>query len=145
MPLPLLDLKNELLTDPLVLGYSPFIAPIGARDNVRLASILNLKRATIQLVREPVLTTTLFSVINPTEFAALTSLQLQQLQVILTMPTIDLNDVSVRQILQVIFTGKLVTLGNFAQLRNRASSRYEALTTPGEFVYLEYISKALES
>jgi hypothetical protein len=145
MPLPLLDLKTELLTDPLALGYASFVTPIGARDNVHLANILNLKRAVLQIPREPVLTTTLFSVINPLEFSTLTSLQLQELQVILTMPTIDLNDISIRQILQLIFTGKTVTLGNFVQLRNRFASRYEFLTSPGEFVYPESISKALES
>ncbi len=61
------------------------------------------------------------------------------------MPTIDLNDLSIRQILQGIFVNKTSTLQNFASLRNRDGSRYEQLTSPGEVVSSNYISQALES
>jgi len=145
MPLTLLQLKNELLNDPTSLGYSAFISPTSARDNITLADILNTRRGSIQLSREPISTILLFSNINATDFLSLTSLQLQELQVILTMPTVNLNDLSVRNILQGIFTGKTSTLNNFGNLRNRIGSRYEQLTSPGERVLSDYISQALDS
>ncbi len=61
------------------------------------------------------------------------------------MPLIDLNDSSVRNILQGIFTGKTNTLNNFSNLRDRNGSRYEQLTSPGERVQPDYISQALDS
>ena len=145
MPLTLLQLKNELLNDPVGLGYSTFINPISARDNVALSNILNTLRGAIQLPREAISTMLLFSNINATDFLNLTTLQLQELQVILTQPFINLNDVSVRTILQGIFVGKTVTLNNFSNLRNRQGSRYEQLTNPGERVTPDYISLALDS
>jgi|SRR6266853_6055522 len=145
MSLTLLNLKSELLNDPSGLGYSTFINPTSARDNITLATILNTRRATIQVSRESIPTMRLFSNINATDFLALTTLQLQELQVILTQPFIDLNDTSVRSILQGIFTGKTATLNNFTNLRNRNGSRYEQLTNPGEVVTSDYISQALDS
>ncbi len=145
MPLTLLQLKNELLNDPTGQGYATFIQPITARDNITLAVMLNAQRVNIQLTREPVSTMLLFSSINATDFINLTSLQLQELQVVLTMPRVDLSDASVRNILQSIFTGKTATLSNFALLRNRLGSRYEQLTAPGEVVHPDYISQALDS
>jgi len=145
MPLTLLQLKNELLNDPTGLGYSTFISPLSARDNISLAAVLNLRRGSIQVPREAVSTMLLFSNVNATDFLNLTTLQLQEFQVILTQPFINLNDLSVRNILQGIFTGKTSTLSNFASLRNRPGSRYEQLTTPNEIVLADYISQALDS
>ena len=145
MQLSLLDLKNELNNDPTNIGYAQFLQPITARDNFQLAALLNLRRSSIQLPREPISTMRLFSNINANDFLLLTTLQLNELHVVLTMPTIDLNDLSIRQILQGIFVNKTSTLQNFASIRNRDGSRYEQLTSPGEVVSSNYISQALES
>ena len=145
MPLTLLQLKNELLNDPTSLGYSVFINPTSARDNVALADMLNLRRVSIQISRESVSTILLFNNINAGDFLNLTSIQLQQLQVLLTMSSIDLNNASVRNIISGIFSGKTATLNNFNAARNRPGSRYEQLTNPGEAVQPDYISQALDS
>ncbi len=145
MQLSLLALKDELNNDPTSIGYVQYLQPITARDNFQLASLLNLRRAGIQVSREPISTMRLFSNIDASDFLLLTSLQLNELHVLLTMPTVDLNDSSIRQILQGIFVNKTTTLQNFAALRNRVGSRYEQLTSPGEVVSPNYISQALES
>ncbi len=145
MQLSLLDLKNELTNDPTNIGYAQFLQPISARDNFQLATLLNLRRSSIQVPREPISTMRLFSNINANDFLSLTTIQLNELHVVLTMPTIDLNDSSIRQILQGIFINKTSTLQNFAALRTRDGSRFEELTSPGQILLTIYISQALES
>lgn len=138
--IPIAQLITEIQTDPTGLGL---VALRTAGNVTQLVIVLNQVRAGIVVTREPIPASLLFSRIDPTEFGALTALQLQQLQVILTVPLLDLSDVSTRTIIANIFTGKPTTLGNLNQLRNRLGSRIEQLAGTGAVVDIDEVSRAI--
>lgn len=140
MSITIAALITEINTDPTGLGL---VALKNAGNATQLVVVLNQVRAGIVVTREPVTASFLFSRIDPTEFEALTAIQLQRLQVILTVPELNLNDLSTRTILANIFVSRPTTLGNLNQARNRLGSRIEQLAGTGTLVDIEQISKAI--
>src|SRR5690349_20591902 len=91
-------LKPELANDPQALGL------VAASDQAA-ADLLNTVRqgAAYQLVHAPITAQQLNANLDPTEFAALTQIQLLRLQIIMFGSPIDLRDASTRANLSAIF------------------------------------------
>lgn len=85
MPLNYAQLKTELDTDPLALGYASLLA-VGNHGAV--ADALNQSRAAVSIPRTTVPAWEVFDAIVPAEWASLTAQEKQRIQTILSMGTV---------------------------------------------------------
>lgn len=135
-------ITTELQTDPARLGYAPAMA---AGDHNTLFGLLNSQRAGggFLVNRDPVVPEKLFAEIEPADFEAMTVTELTRLQVLMTLPRIDLADVSTKAIVDGLFVNGALTRQNVAVLQKRAGSRAEVLFGEGTIVTLNQIAQAL--
>lgn len=135
-------LKTELLTDPASLGYAPHIT---AGDDNGLADLINMARSggAYLVNRDPVTPGRLFAQIDPTEYAGLTTTNLQRLATAFAVPTLDLSVSNVLGILTGVFPNGSLTNQAIVTLSKRAGSRAEVLWGPGVIVNANIINTAL--
>lgn len=90
-PAQLTVFKAELSADPKALGYAALLA---AGNQSGVASLVNAIHATggdYQVPNEPVSASTILAQISTADLAAMSSTQVQNLQLYLTAQTLDLN------------------------------------------------------
>lgn len=135
-------LRSELQLDPERIGYAPAVA---AADHNTLFALINMTRSGggFQVDRDPVVPDRLFGEIEPADFEAMTVTELARLQVLMTLPAIDLADVSTRAIVDGLFATGAVTRQKVAILQKREGSRAEVLWGKGFIVTLNQIAQAL--
>src|ERR1051325_3757727 len=95
-------LRDEITKDPLGLGYSA----AGAKGNDQaVADLLNVPRPgnTFAATRASVTVNEFVAALDPGEFLSLTSLGLQQLQILLSASVLLINDSATATILSKIF------------------------------------------
>lgn len=141
-------LKTELNSDLLGLGYAIHVA---SGNDTALAEMLNEVRLTISVPRETVRSGEFMDAIDPTEFGALTALQLNRLTFFLSMFSstgreaggIPIKSAKVRQMLDAIFNTNPTTKAAMTVLRQRAGSRAEQLFGAETHVRHEDVAIAL--
>ena len=143
------SLKTEINSDPAGLGYAPFIS---SGNYGGAAAILNTIRSGVaadgknySIHRDDVLPAEVIDAISATDFAALTTLQSQQLQLLLGMRSIDCTRNNLRTNLVNIFP---VGGGSHAPINNltsRNGSRAEVLFGIRTIVEASDIAQALAS
>jgi hypothetical protein len=137
-------LKTELTTDPAVLGYAPFVTN---KDDNGLSDLINASRGggAFQVARDPIGGDELFAQVDPTDFSVLTTTQLAQLQVLLTLRRIDMRLPAMRTILAGVFPTGATTRAAITAFLTRNGSRAEVLWGPGKVVTTNEIDQALHS
>ncbi len=143
MAIDLVALKSELTADPLTLGYAPFVS--GGNDTA-LVGLLNAvgAGANFAIFNPSIGLATLIANIAPADFAALTALQLQQLQLLLAVGQLDLTQSNIRAIVTAIFAGSTTATKNaMTALAKRQGSRCEVLFGAGSSVSTRDIAVAL--
>lgn len=136
------QLATEINTDPQSLGYTPLKT---AGNDAGIASVLNTATAT-NVFKPTVTAADVQSALDPTEFASLSSTQLNQLSVMLAGGVINSGVASVRQIVISIFTpsGSFPsTRAALAALAQRSGTRAEVLFGVGTVVAANDVAKAL--
>jgi hypothetical protein len=144
MPINYTALKSELQNDPQALGYATYISS-GADEN--LAVILNTVRGTITLLRDSVPRRDVFDAFVPTEVAALSSVQLQALELVMLMDPVNFASANTRTFLANIFpiATAPTTHANLVALATRNGSRAEQLFGIGTVITNQDVRKALSS
>lgn len=130
----LLALKQECTNDPAGIGLT---AIYNALQDQTVADALNLVRAgaAYSIFRSAVPIRDLIKNIDATEYSALTQLLLAKLNLIfLGTAELDATDLNTRNIITDIFTGKPLTLANFAVVAKKQASRAEVLWGDGFMV-----------
>lgn len=118
------QLKTELQTDPLALGYAPLLA---AGNQAGIADLLNGVRAGIGIDRLTVPAWEVFDAIVPAEWAALSAQEKQRIQLILSMGTVSVKGANTRSAFLAVFAAGTATRANLAALKTRPGSRAEQL------------------
>lgn len=144
------QLKTELLTDPLGLGYAPTVA---SRDDSITASIINQIRAGILIKRADVSPSEVFHALDLVDLiASPTATMNSYLQSLLTAPYSIrlLNDDGTStpvqtNVLTLLKTGSTPTKTRLIALQTRAGSRSEQLFGAGTIVTANDIALALTS
>ena len=137
-------LKTELETDPSGLGYLPHLT---AGDDNGLADLLNAVRqgGGYQVARAPVQPQVLFQKIDPADFAALTSTDLQRLQLLVTLPSLDLSVSAILEKVTGVFAPGARTNQTVVQFASRDGSRAEVLWGPGSVITPNMVNLARTS
>lgn len=131
-PQEIASLNAELTTDPASIGYAALIT---ARRDADLADALNLVRTGNNKVNRGFVTAQELSALyDPTEFSALTSVQLQRLNALLLGGSLNLTDTTVRQNLANIFPANGATRNAVAAYVQRQASRAEVVLGAGRTV-----------
>lgn len=118
------QLKTELQTDSLALGYAPFIS---AGNHAALADLLNQVRATIAIDRDTVAAWEVFDAVVPSEWTALSAQEKQRIQTILSMGMVSVRGANTRSAFLAAFVAGTTTRSNLAALQTRQGSRAEQL------------------
>ncbi len=136
-------LAVELDTDPASLGYAPAIL---AGDQNTLFTLVNTPQpgGGFQVNRDPVPPEEVFGAVDPVDYVAMTTTELARLQVIMTLPTVNLADESTKTIVDELFTNGSTTRLNIATLQKRNGSRAEVLWGEGTIVTVNQIDQALQ-
>lgn len=123
-------LRNELVTDPRNLGYSGFLA---SGDYIAVANALASIRsgAAYDIWRKDISPKEIVNSIQPVDFAKLSTLQAQQLQVLFVASPVDATLSGVRSNFTIVFSGASGTIDNLTALASRQGSRAEVLFGPG--------------
>lgn len=137
-------LRAELLTDPAQLGYA---GAVSEGDQNELVLLVNMARAGggYQVNRAPVTPSEVFASIDSDDFLTLTTTDLARLQVILTVPRIDLSAGRIRAMVANVFQTGSATRQELAALQMREGSRAEVLWGAGKIVTLNEIDQALRN
>src|SRR5512145_415927 len=118
------QLKTELQTDPLGLGYA---APLAAGNHAAVADLLNEVRPTIQIQRDLVPVWEVFDAIVPSEWGSLSTTERTRIQIILTMQQVYVKGTNTRNAFTTAFAAGTQTRANLIALQNRTGSRAEQL------------------
>ncbi len=137
-------LRSELLTDPVSLGYAGAIAT-GDQNTVFMLLNTPFSGGGFQVNRDPVPPEAVFGAIHPDDYAAMTTTELTRLQVIMTLPSIDLADTSTHTIVDGLFQTGSITRQNILVLQYRDGSRSEVLWGEGRIVTINQIDQALQA
>jgi hypothetical protein len=126
MTINLTTLKSDILTGPLS-------SELTGKTDAAIADILNEQRVGVahRVPADPLPSQTVFSAFVPSDLAALTTLQIQILQLALVCGEVDLRAANVRTILSNAFPAGSATRTALAALVNRDGSRTEALFGSG--------------
>jgi len=129
-------LATELATDPLTLGYG---AALTDSDKV---AILNLRSGlgAANVFRSDVTTAEIINAIVAADFAALTTLQISKLNLILSVSILDTTKANIRTIFLGIFTGMAATITALTALAQRTGSRAEILWGYGTVITEQQVS-----
>lgn len=120
------DVKNEIQTDPVAIGYGTWA---GTSDDGRIHGLMNdpSKRAITNIV---ISSQAILALMDPTEYAALTDIKLQQLNVIFAPGTVNLGQQNIRSILTAILPAagaSAVAIGAYYLSQVRTQSRLAEL------------------
>jgi len=143
MPIDYPALQTEILTDPVGIGYAPYVTD---GNDVLVAALLNEVRVaapTFTINRGEVPSQKVVNEFDATEFGALVTEQLQRLSILTQFGTVDLGDATVRQILGAIFPLGGPTRTNLTALATRPCSRGEFLFGAGTVITPGDVAKAL--
>lgn len=137
-------LKSEILTDPVNVGYAPFVT---SGQDQAIADLLNAKtgNGVGQVPREPISAADFIAAINATEMATLTALQLTQVQIIAGASTVNIGDSDVQAWVSQTF-GQVTapnTRTTLTALATRIASRAEVLFGAGTRISSSDVSFAL--
>lgn len=132
MPLNYAQLKTELQTDPLTLGYAALLA---AGNHGAVADVLNQSRTAVPAWE-------VFDAIVPAEWASLTAQEKQRIQTILSMGTVSVHGTNTRNSFLAAFAAGTTTRSNLAALQTRQGSRAEFLF--GQPVTAADVAQAME-
>ena len=113
-------LRNELLNDPVALGYA-------GKTDQQAADLLNSTTTGRTLPRTSVPTTEVLGAILNTDWPAAASASESKLRAILGMPFVDASNGNIRGLFQAIFAAGTTTRTNLLALANRTVSRAEEL------------------
>lgn len=114
-------LRAELLTDPLVFGYS------GMSDAVAAAKLIATNTGRT-LPRTNVSMSEVIATVPDADYpASSNSVGWQKLNLFATLPGIDASNANIRAVFNAIFAGKTATLAALAALASRVVSRAEEL------------------
>jgi len=138
MPINYIQLKAEIQTDPLSLGYA---TPLAAGNHSALADLLNQLRGTIAIQRDTAPAWEVFECIVPAEWAALTAQEKQRIQTILAMGTVSIKGPNTRSAFLAAFAAGTATRTALAAMQNRQGSRAEQLF--GQAVTVADVAQAL--
>ena len=139
MPLNYAQLKTELQTDPLTLGYAALLA---AGNHGAVADVLNQSRTAVSIPRTTVPAWEVFDAIVPAEWASLTAQEKQRIQTILSMGTVSVQGTNTRNSFLAAFAAGTTTRSNLAALQTRQGSRAEFLF--GQPVTAADVAQAME-
>jgi hypothetical protein len=124
-----MELKTELTTDPLGLGYA------GKADE-QTALLLNTEGLLGQKKDLEVTPTwRLLTAVDDVEFAALTTIQLSMFQSMCSCVQVNMSNSRVRAMLQRIFIGSPNTKANMVTLAKEPAARWETLDFGGPVSY----------
>lgn len=137
-------LQAELFTDPVQLGYGPFLT---AGDDNALTDIVNLVRVGLsyQVNSDPVSPSQLFAALDPTDFSVLTTTDLARLQAVLTTPSLNLALSNIQTMVKGVFPLGPTTQATIAALALRQGSRAEVLWGPHTVVTPNQVFQARTS
>jgi hypothetical protein len=107
-------LHNEIVNDPAALGYA-------GKTDAQVVALINALNQSQP--RDTISADQLIRAFDPTEFAALTQIQLSRLQIVLGAEPFSVNDTNIVGILTGIFTGKPTSLNAMGALRTYLTSR----------------------
>lgn len=124
-------LRNEVVNDPLKVGYAD-----SNKDPTAVSNQLNLRSGVGSgtILRNDVQAKEIFNSIDPTDFAALSSLQLQKLQFVLSQGSLDATGSNLKTLFVGVFSGMQNTINNINALVSRVGSRAEVLFGAGTVV-----------
>jgi hypothetical protein len=135
-------LKTEIQQDPKGLGLAPLVA---AGNDQGIADLLNsfASSGTCTAFRNNIQVNEIIAAIQPADFAALSVLQLTQLQTITGQAVFDATGANARTSLLNIFAGMTTTVAALTALASRVSSRAEVLFGAGTVISAGDVSFAL--
>jgi hypothetical protein len=138
-------LHDELLTDPLAIGYNvPPESYVDNNNDAALAPMLNeVRTGTAFQVNNVISSAKLWEVIVSDELTALVATQRTLLQIALLVPSYDLGVSEVQKKLGDIFPAGSVTRTNLQALQKRQGSRAEVLYHRGMVITIANIACAL--
>ncbi len=149
MPITLPELKTEIQSDPLALGYSSHLILVDGvqrvADSQALADILNLPRATIPIQRDTIDSHEIFEAIVPAEWGAASNLERQRVEMILSMGQINLKGSNTRASLAAAFGAGAASRTALIALQSRNGSRIEQLFGAGERVSMHQVGEAFNA
>ena len=130
-------LKAEIANDPNGLGYA-------GKTDQPVADLMNDPAKGGTITRGAITSQTVIDAVNPNEFAALTALQLQQLQVITSTGNVDVGNTNVQGQLGKLFTAAAspITRSAIIALASRPASRAEALFGSGTIIQASDVAQA---
>lgn len=141
MPINLAQLRTEIQTDPLALGYAPFVA---SGNDGGIQDLLNTPSGR-SVQRETVTANQLLGTVTASEYAALTAVQRDLWQAILTATAnsgVPLKDAQIRSQLGAVWGSGTTTRAAIVALQtNSNASRADFLF--GESVTIPQIALAL--
>lgn len=118
-------LQSEITNDPAAIGYA------GATSDQAKADLLNANIPSSNVWRNDIKLAEVVNSIVAADFAAMTALQIQKLQLVLQQGVIDATVANTRTIFTGIFTGMNNTVTAITALAQRSGSRAEVLWGPG--------------
>lgn len=135
-------LKTEIQQDPKALGFASLVA---AGNDQGIADLLNglSGPGTGSAFRDNIQPKEILAALQPADFAALTALQLAQLQAITGQGVVDATSANGRAIYLNIFAGMTNSITALTALTSRVSSRAEALFGAGTVISAGDVSFAL--
>ncbi len=137
MPIDLLELKNEIINDPINLGYA-------GKEPIEIARLLNEVRTDITVtIDAEILAWKFLDAIDPDELDALTAEQMEKLKMLLSLGTINLKSANIRAILSRLFPTDSKTAAALRSLIQRNGSRAEQLFGYGTVISHLDVARAL--
>src|SRR5437588_11027519 len=135
-------LANEINGDPLSLGY---VTPKVNGNDQAVANLLNALTGpgAASIFRNDIQAKEIINAIVAADFAALTALQLQKLQVMTAQGVLDATVANIRTIFLAIFSGMTNTVNALTTLASRTGSRAEVLFGTGTVITPTDVSFAL--
>ena len=136
-------LKSEIQSDPLSLGYAPFVT--GGNDAGIVALMNDPTKATTgpAVAVTSVPTSDIIDAIVFSEMSAFTTNQLLQLLLMLSVSTVNPSNANVRAFFAGLFGAATTTRANLIALSTRIGSRAEQLGGAGFVVAQSDVSFAL--
>lgn len=137
MPINIAQLRNELTTDPVALGYNVSDA-VGCRDAINLP-----RTGAFLQPRNTIEAWEIAACLVLAEYAALSAVNRQMVDMYVAAGKVNPTNATVIANFQTIFGPATTTRANLLAVRNRPGSRAEQLFGPGTTVLLEQVREAL--
>ena len=137
MTIDIAALKTDILTGPLAGELAPL-------SDAEQADVYNTIRVgtNYDVASEAIKADVFFGALMPEELVALTTQELQILQLVLAVGTVNLSDTNTRTILTNMFGAVTTTRANLIALKTRSGTRAEKLFGAGERVTPSQVADA---